>query len=471
MTNQPNLLLITTDQLRRDSLGCYGGTVIDTPNLDRLAGTSTIYDNAWTASPWCLPSRSSIMTGCYPHTHRAYSNFRDCRLSQDRPNLYNTLGGLGYQVNHVGKCHYAPVPYGETKPDRTLPYTEFRDYYLSLGIDQLDLQDDKQVSVWFRDDYAEELDQAGHLEAYRAKVWDKDAAKVFTFPAPAEWHPDAWVGRKAVERINRADQAQPQFTWVSISGPHFPFDPPAEYQDRVDPNRIADPVITGDLDDPARMHYWSRHGAPGQWIESGRNDRYDDDYWRQLRTNYYANVALIDDVIGDVIGAAEERFGDDLVVIFTPDHGEMLGNHGIWGKGHCFYNDVLNVPFLVRRPGVTPGRSNDLVSLIDIFPTLVGLAGGDSAPSAGSGRVDGLSLAGDERHQILLSEGEGFVTATDGRHKLARAEAHGRRFAELFDLAEDPGELINRSGDPDHAAAERDLSAAINAALLSAALP
>jgi hypothetical protein len=147
------------------------------------------------------------------------------------------------------------------------------------------------VSVWFRDDYAEELDQAGHLEAYRAKVWDKDAAKVFTFPAPAEWHPDAWVGRKAVERINAADQDRPQFTWVSISGPHFPFDPPAEYLDRVDPESIKDPVITGDLDDPDRMHYWSRHGAPGRWIESGRNDRYDADYWRRLRANYYANVA------------------------------------------------------------------------------------------------------------------------------------------------------------------------------------
>lgn len=462
--NRPNLLLITTDQLRRDTLGCYGGSVIETPNLDRLAAGATVYDNAFTASPWCLPSRSSIMTGCYPHTHRAYSNFRDCRLSPDRPNLYNTTGGLGYRVTHVGKCHYAPVPYGRTKPDRTLPYQEFRDYYLSLGIDALDLQDDKQVSVWFRDDYAEELDRAGHLEAYRAKVWDQDAAKVFTFPGPAEWHPDAWVGRKAVERISTAGP-EPQFLWVSISGPHFPFDPPAEYLDRVDPARIEDPVITADLDDPARMHYWSRHGAPGRWIESGRNDRYDTDYWRRLRTNYYANVALIDDVVGDVITAAEQRFGDDLVVIFTPDHGEMLGNHGIWGKGHCFYDDVLRVPFLVRRPGVVPGRSQDLVSLIDIFPTVVELAGGDPGP------VDGRSLLGDRRHEIVLAEGEGFATATDGRIKLARAFAHGRGFTELLDLAADPHELINRTGDPAYAAAERDLTAALADALLPAALP
>lgn len=471
MNDQPNILLITTDQLRRDSLGCYGSALsngirgIDTPNLDRLAAESTVYDNAWTASPWCLPSRSSIMTGCYPHTHRAYSNFRDCRLPPDRPNLYNTTSELGYQVTHVGKCHYAPVPYGQTKPDQTLPYTEFRDYYLSLGIDRLDLQDDKQVSVWFRDDYADELDRAGYLEAYRERVWDREAAKVFTFPGPAEWHPDAWVGRKTVQRIAEASQ-DPQFIWMSISGPHFPFDPPAEYQDRVDPDRVGLPTIAGDLDDPERMHYWSRHGAPGRWIESGRNDRYDDDYWRRLRTNYYANVALIDDVIGDVITAAEQRFGDNLVVIFTPDHGEMLGNHGIWGKGHCFYNDVLNVPFLVRRPGATPGRSDRLVSLIDIYPTVVDLAGG-----AGSEAVDGLSLLGDDHHDVVLSEGERFITATDGRMKLARADAHGRTFTELFDLQADPTELTNQAGTPAYAPAERDLNTAITTALLPTALP
>ncbi|MGI8768750.1 MAG: sulfatase-like hydrolase/transferase [Propionibacteriaceae bacterium] len=180
---QPAILLITTDQLRADAHGCFGGTAVATPHLDALAAESTQFDCAFTASPYCLPSRSSIMTGNCPRNHRAYSNFRDARLLPSTPNVYNSLGGLGYHITHVGKCHYAAVPYSQTKPDETQPYKEFRDYYLRLGIDDLDLQDDKQVSVWFRDDYADELDQAGHLEAYRAAVWDKDAAKVFTFPA------------------------------------------------------------------------------------------------------------------------------------------------------------------------------------------------------------------------------------------------------------------------------------------------
>ncbi len=231
---QPHIVLITADQLRADALGAYGGRAVPTPNIDRLAASADRYDSAYTVSPWCMPSRSSIVTGQYPHTHRAYSNFRDCRLSPERPTLYSLLREQGYATSHVGKCHYAPVPYGETRPDRTLPYDAFRDYYLSLGIDHLALQDDKQVSVWFADDYSQELEAAGHLEAYRAAVWNRDYAKVFPFPAPPEWHPDAWVGRKAAEFIGTWDASQPLFTWVSLSGPHFPFDAPDAYIDRVD---------------------------------------------------------------------------------------------------------------------------------------------------------------------------------------------------------------------------------------------
>ncbi|MVA74462.1 sulfatase-like hydrolase/transferase [Auraticoccus sp. F435] len=466
--DRPAVLLITTDQLRRDTLGCYGGRAVATPNLDRLAATALVHDRAHTASPWCLPSRSSLITGCYPRTHGAHSNFRDRRLSPERPNLYSSLQQLGYRTTHVGKCHYAPVPYGATSPDATLPYEEFHRYYRSLGIDQLDLQDDKQVSVWFRDDYAAELDAAGHLAAYRASVWDREAAKVFTFPGPAEWHPDAWVGRRAVERIQAAGEG-PQFFWVSISGPHFPFDPPAEYLDRVDVEAMGTPFVDETELDETRMHWWSLHGAPGRWIESGRNDRFDADYWHRLRLHYHANVALIDDVVGDVLDAAEQRFGDDLVVAFTPDHGEMLGNHGIWGKGHCYWSDVLEVPLLLRAPGVAPGRTDRLVSLVDLYPTLLARAGGTVAEDQ---PLDGRDLLGpDAGHRLVHSEGEGFAVVTDGRYKLVDAQAHGRDFVELFDLEQDPHEVRNRSGDPALAAVERDLQAALTRALLPAALP
>ncbi len=464
----PPIILITTDQLRADALGCFGGRAVATPHLDALAAESVQFDRAFTASPYCLPSRSSIMTGCYPRRHRSYSNFRDVRLEPETPNLYNTLSGLGYHVTHVGKCHYAPVPYRQTRPDATLPYQDFRDYYLSLGIDELDLQDDKQVSVWFRDDYADELDQAGHLEAYRAAVWDREAAKVFTFPGPAEWHPDAWVGRKACERIAAMPTDAPQFLWVSISGPHFPFDPPAEYLDRVDVEAMGEPKVAGELDDPTRIHYRSLHTQPGQWIESGRNDRYDADYWHRLRLHYFANVALIDDQVGAILAAVRAKFGDEALIAFTPDHGEMLGNHGMWGKGHCFYDDVLRVPLLLRRPGRVEGgtHSGDLVSLVDLYPTFVTAAGGDHPD------VDGRSLTADDRgHDHVFSEGERMSVVTNGRRKLVSIDDGQRTWTEMFDLATDPDELTSLAGDPAHATTERDLRAAMSDALLTAALP
>ncbi|MGI8768749.1 MAG: sulfatase-like hydrolase/transferase [Propionibacteriaceae bacterium] len=160
---------------------------------------------------------------------------------------------------------------------------------------------------------------------------------------------------------------------MSISGPHFPFDPPAEYLDRVDQAATGGALTFGELEDPQRIHYRSLHERAPGWIESGRNDRYRWDYWGRLRLHYFANVALIDDQIGLIMAAAKRQFGDNLMVAFTPDHGEMLGNHGMWGKGHCFYDDVLRVPLLLRQPaGVAAGtRSDDLVSLVDLFPTFV----------------------------------------------------------------------------------------------------
>lgn len=464
MDERPAVLMITTDQLRRDAVGSGPAP---TPNLDRLAASGTSFERAYTASPWCLPSRSSLVTGRYPRNHGAYSNFRDRRVSPSVPNLYAELGKHGYRVGHIGKCHYAPVPYAETRADRTLPYEAFRNYYLSLGIDDLILQDDKQVSVWYYDDYALELDAAGHLAAYRDAVWDRSARKVFEFPGPAEWHPDAWVGRKATEWIRAYDDERPMFCWVSFSGPHFPFDPPREYVDKIDPGAVDEPIVDpSEWEDPNRLHYRSFHGRPkGRAEGSGYHGR-DADYWHRLRRHYFANVALIDEYVGMLLDAAEERFGDNVLVIFTADHGEMLGNHGFWGKDACPYEDVLRVPLFVRRPGVFDRgeRSDRLTSLVDLYPTILDAAGREY------GAVDGRPLT-ERGHAHVFAEGDGFHVVSDGHHKLMVAHRDDTVYTELFDLAADPGELRNVADETDYAGVRRDLQAASVSALIATALP
>ena len=160
---KPAIILITCDQLNRNTLGCYGGKTIQTPHIDRLAEEGTVCSRCYTVSPWCLPARCAMLSGLYPHRNRAYSNFRKCALDTGRDNLFFALKDSGYHTSLFGKCHFAPVPYDRTRPDATLPYEEFREYYHSLGIDELRLQDDKQVSAWFLDDYSRELDRAGYL--------------------------------------------------------------------------------------------------------------------------------------------------------------------------------------------------------------------------------------------------------------------------------------------------------------------
>ncbi|MGG1554800.1 sulfatase family protein [Paenibacillus ferrarius] len=459
----PHILLITADELRKDSLSLYGNKAVQTPHLDRLAASAIRFDRAYTVSPWCFPSRCSIATGQFPHNTGAYSNFRDCELRPDMPNLFNELQKNGYMTSVHGKCHFIPVPYDATRPDITLPYDHFREAYMRLGIEHLDLQDDKQVSVWFYDDYAKELDQAGYLEAYRDATWDVEGnRKVFPFPGPEAWHPDNWVGRKSVEYIERNDLAKPTFTWVSFSGPHYPFDPPASYFSRVDMSQdLPCVLLDGEFSDPNRIHHRSYYGN-GRGVVDGAGPapgnacvNYSEAYWHELRRSYYANVALIDDQIGHILAAAEAKYGSNLLVIFTADHGEMLGNHGMWGKGDCAYEDVLNVPLLVRYPGEHEGTATAApVMLTDIMATCLRTAGAEVPLTDGRDFQESIDCGG---YAYTYSEGEGFATISDGRFKYVHVVKMGREFYELFDLANDPQEFYNVIDAPEHFAVVAEL--------------
>jgi len=453
MTNsQPHIILITTDELRKDALSCYGNSVISTPNLDRLANQGIQFNRAYTNSPWCLPSRCSLITGLYPHNNGSYSNFRDIPLDANIPNIYSTLNGAGYKTAHIGKCHYAPVPYSQTRPDTTLPYDKFREYYCSLGMDHLALQDDKQVSVWFLDDYAQELNEAGYLEAYRNATWDKSKSKVFEFPGPAEWHPDSWVGRKAREYVDNYQNQEPLFMWVSFSGPHYPFDAPAEYFDRVDMSADQRIVSENEFDDPSRIHSATYHGLPTGSIDGmgvapdHATKNYSESYWHDLRRSYFANVAQIDDYVGRILDSVEERFGDNVLIIFTADHGEMLGNHGLWGKNNCAYEDVWNIPLIVKYPESNSSQvSEEKAMLVDILPTCLNVANVDYTFCDGLPLRERIQSGGAE---YVFAEGEGFIAVSDGTHKLVRVAQGDRSHTELIDLESDPHEFINRIADP-----------------------
>lgn len=454
MTMGPHILLITTDQLRRDALPLYGNHAIDTPGIDRIARRGTTFDAAYTPSHLCMPARCALLTGRYPHRNGSYSNFRPTALTPQTPTLYNTLRSAGYTTGHIGKCHYTNTPYHRARLDQTIEGEPVKDFILSLGLDHLDLQNGKLNSLWFWNDYSRELEEAGYLDAYRQAVADPQAAKVLLFPGPAQWHPDAWVGRKGVEYLSRLDAAQPSFTWVSFSGPHYPVDPPAEYLDRVrverlPPRRLKD----GDLEDPSKIQHDAYVGGPvkvgceaRQWAPGKACRNYDEAFWHRLSHYYHANVALIDDWVGQLLDAAEKQFGDNLLVVFTADHGEMLGHHGIWAKNRCGYQDVLKIPFTVCGPGFAADtRSHARINHLDLMPTFLEAADADCPPTDGHLLRESIANGG---RRYIITEADGFVTIQDDHCKLIELKHPQGNKCELYDLKKDPDEFTNLADDP-----------------------
>lgn len=291
-----------------------------------------------------------------------------------------------------------------------------------------------------------ELDAAGYLQEYRRLLWERSYAKVFPFPGPTKWHPDAWVGDRAA-RFFAAPQEDdaPTFTWISFSGPHYPFDAPQEYYARVRADELPSrAVIQGELADEGRIQHKSFYGGGnidgcGPAPEHACKN-YTEEYWKQLQISYYANVALIDDEVGKILAEVKKCYGNDVLLIFTADHGEMLGNHGVWGKHNCGYEDVWRIPMLIQFPGQTKAAEQDgMVNLTDILPTCLDIAGAE-APAC-----DGQSLKElDGGLLYTFGEGEGYCAVTDGRFKYIHVQKTGENYREFFDLQSDPHEFVNQ---------------------------
>ena len=267
---------------------------------------------------------------------------------------------------------------------------------------------------------------------------------------------------------------QPLFLWVSFSGPHYPFDAPAEYYERVDMSLDARVFSASEFDDASRIHSATFHGRAGGAIDGrmqapgGATKHFSEAYWHDLRRNYFANVAQIDEAIGQVLASLDSRFGDDALVIFTADHGEMLGNHGLWGKNNCAYEDVWNVPLIVNYPHAAAAQTSDAMCMLaDILPTCLEAAG------LAHDFCDGLPLghrAGSGGADYVFAEGEGFLAVGDGRFKLARVAQGERQHTELIDLESDPHEFVNRIGDRALGAERARLQAALVDHLMAHAL-
>lgn len=456
MTAQrPNILWICTDQQRFDTLGCYGNSFVHTPHLDRLAQQGMRFEHAYCQSPICTPSRASFLTGRYPRTTRCRANGQ--MIPADETLVTTLLHDAGYTCGLAGKLHLAPCHPSVTHG------TEPR---IDDGYDEFHWSHHPQPD-WPTNAYHHWLREQGIT--YQRKPF-RGSAHVGA-GMPAEYHQTTWCAQMAINFIEaHQGRDQPWLFSVNIFDPHHAFDPPEEYLERYLDRLEEIPLpnyVAGELDDKPRYQQMDHRGAYNN-AQLHPYDRMTDGDHRLVTAAYWAMIDLIDVQVGRMIEALE-RTGqlENTLVIFMSDHGEMLGDHGIYLKGPYFYEPLIRVPLMMSWPDViAKGRnSNALVELMDIAPTLLDAVGLDAAELDGEPGMQGRSLwplltgaAPLEHHHDDVyceyynampwhrdptAQATMIRTAT---HKLV--VVHSLDTGELYDLMTDPNETHNVWNDP-----------------------
>lgn len=430
-SNRPNFLFIVADQLAAPALPFYGNPVVKAPHLAALADGGVLFEQSYCNSPLCAPSRAALMTGQLPSRNGVYDN--SAEFSAEIPTFAHYLRAAGYQTCLAGKMHFVgpdqlhgfeerlttdiyPVDFGWT-PDWNRPEERLSWYHNMLSVVQ-----------------------AGVCQTTNQLDFDEEVA---------------FHAVRKIYDLARSGDDRPFCLVTSFTHPHDPFAITREYWERYRPADIDLPAVPplpyGQLDPHSRRLY--HVCAMDQYRQT-------EDRVRNARHAYYAMISYIDDKVGQLLQALQSTgLAENTIVLFTSDHGEMLGERGLWYKMN-FFEWSARVPLLFFAPGrFTPRRVTQPVSLVDILPTLVELAGQGQAPEFAA-PLDGRSLApylhnnetaGDNTGVVgeFLAEGAiaPVVMIRWGQYKYVYSEPDPDQ---LYDLSADPHELNNLAGQPEY---------------------
>ncbi len=456
---KPNLLVLWTDQQRFDTLAAYGNAAVRTPNLNRLAETSAVFERAYVSQPVCTPSRSTVLTGLWPHQNGCVRN--NIPLRPDTKTLPELLDDADYATGYFGKWHLGDEIFAQ-HGFQEWAATEYYEAYYSEGRDKTAKP---AYYHWLKD------------RGYKPDAYDRFGRQYCTTLPEAHCKP-SFLAAKATDFLRR-HKDRPFILHVNYLEPHNPFNGPLN--ELHDPASIEPPAnVFDDLGETAPL--WYRHKSEGG-KEGWRAE--DAKKCRDLMRIYWGMVAQVDRSVGTILGELE-RLGraEDTIVVFTSDHGEMLGAHALGGKGVSFEESV-RVPLLVRAPGLRKGRRVARpVSNIDLVPTLLDLMGskagrglpGQSLVPALRGEAPGEDpvfvewnartkppkdkylesplASKDELRRAAMSNFR-MVVAPDG-WKLCLFDADR---PQLYHLARDPGETTNLAARPEHRDLVRRLTA------------
>lgn len=430
MPNQtrPNIILITTDQHRGDCLGIEGHPVLQTPNLDWLARSGTRFRRGYSECPSCVPARRTLMSGQAPAVQGMVGMKR---VEWDPPNtLAGELSGAGYQTQLIGKLHLSR-------------------HRKRFGFDHMFLADGTLAGSSYsagQNDYVEWLQQQGYREPEPGGAHGVSANGWVARPhyLPEEMSHTFWCTSRAVEFIHKRDPDVPFFLNLSYIDPHPPLTPPQPYYDRYIGQDLPKPVV-GD---------WApAFDGPQKGLDiNGPTICIDDQAMHNARAGYYGLINHVDDQIGRLVDFLRRRhLLDNTFIIFTADHGEMLGDHNMYRKTFA-YEGSARVPFFARpTPAMnypTEIVSHAPVGLQDVMPTLLDVAG-VNVPDTVTGKSLLPLMRGEQsapwrdvlhgEHAGQYSYDDGMHFLTDGRFKYIWYSQTGRE--QLFDLETDPNEL------------------------------
>ncbi len=420
-TNTPNIVFIVADQWRGDCLGFLENDhPVMTPHIDQLADEGVAFPRAYADCPICMPQRATVLTGKTASRLGLATNFA-CR-TPIVPEL--SLAGLlaskkKYQTEAVGKMHMIP--------ERA-----------RFGFDNITLHPNDYVN------WLEETDYAG---SYRGHGLGGNEVFPTVAATPERFTHTHWIVDNGIRFLERRDPEVPFFMYMVFEAPHSPFDPPEPFDRMYDRFAIPDPVW-GD---------WAEHTYP-RFLENARlskkSYRLNEEMIREARRRYYGQISHIDYQLGRLFGELKTRgLYEDTIIVFTSDHGEHLGDHGIFGKT-TFLSGSADVPLIFRVPSQMLEQKGTFVNntpalTADIYTTLLDFAGIEPPEE-----IDGISLKnhicrGQEEDRIIHGEFEGnhgTAFATDGRYKFIYYANGG--LEQLFDVEQDPKNLVNLAAEP-----------------------
>ena len=443
---KPHIIFIITDQQRFDTLRAWGCDYMVTPTLDRLAGESISFRQAYCPGATCVASRAAIFTGMYPHTTGVYSfdHWANHR------NWVQNLADAGYYCVNIGKMHMTPRDIPGGFHERVIVENPTNKALQTGGAD-----DDWGRYMTFhgitRPNDRNKADPEW-LNKCQGVVWHEHE----------RFHSDVFIGNSALNWIRNHRGDKPLFLQIGFTGPHEPWDPLPRHLDLYRDKPMPPCVMReGELRDkpPQHLAHLDVHATSDHESQIDLRGRTDAEL-AEMKRHYYGNISTVDEKLGEILDALQERdYLANSLLIFCSDHGELLGDHGLAYKW-LMYDPIVHIPLMIRTPESIhhPRETHDLVSLMDLGPTILNAAG-IPVPTY----LEGRSLMPYLNDQDPAPRK--YVFCEDNYQIMMRSKTHkvvyyiGQAEGELYDLNADPHELWNRWDAPHYAAIKNEMLA------------